>query len=336
MALAGMLMYIPYEYGIAYSEHYISASLATVVFRLNPLLMLIFLPVFLRERLSKRQVAALCIGFLGILIGVSQGNPLNIAAAKDAPIVIFVILLALGYALSNVIIKWQMVDREIFLLVSGAALALFFGLAFIATGAHATTLGTTELLIIAYLAITNIFSFYMYIYSFKVLKTTLVTNIWMLSPFLTFTWTYLFFGEKVYPYYIAIALLVGVGMFLQAHDEKGGSYLTSKKPKKSYDFFIFDVTGVFAESGDPLISRMADSDGKVFAAKFDLKAFNRIEQTVNSPKFTNVYTGEEAFLSKEAAFIRETIGLNEDEVMVLKAGQRLENEEFFDKINDAL
>jgi EamA domain-containing membrane protein RarD len=45
IALAAILTYVPYEYGIAYAEHFISASLTTVIFRLNPLLMLLFLPI---------------------------------------------------------------------------------------------------------------------------------------------------------------------------------------------------------------------------------------------------------------------------------------------------
>src|SRR5208337_3203683 len=135
LALAVILMYVPYEYGIAYAEKFVSASLATVIFRINPLFMLPLLPIFLRERLTKRQVLALCLAFAGVVIGVSAGNPLNILGNASAPIVVFLLFMALGYAFANVVIKWQMFDTDVLIALSGVVLTAFFGLLFVASGA---------------------------------------------------------------------------------------------------------------------------------------------------------------------------------------------------------
>lgn len=332
--LAGLLMYIPYEYGIAYAEKSISAALTIVLFRLNPLLMLIFLPILLREKLSRRQVAALCLGFLGIFIGLSQGNVAGILSTPNLPIIALVILLAIGYALANVIIKWKMIDSDIFLSVSGFALSAFFGLAFLANGAQFAPLSSLDVGIIIYLAITNIFSFYMYLYALKRLKTTLVTNVWMSSTFFSLIFAYILLGEQIQLYYLAIAVLVILGMLVQRNDKEGGSYLA--KENKKHPFVIFDVTGVFAGSKIQTINSVIESGGRVFATKIGKASAQGINSTIYDEKFMNVYTGEEGMLSSEYVFVKDVVGAKPDDMVIIKAGPNLENEEFFNDLSRKL
>ena len=336
IALAALLTYVPYEYGIAYAEHFISASSATVLFRLNPILMLLFIPFILKERLTKRQVLALSIAFVGILIGASNGNISGIIANPNIMIVLFVVLLACGYALATVIIKWLMVDNDLFLSASTFVLAIFFGILFVGSGARFAPLNVTDITIILYLAVTNIFSFYMYIHALKVLKTTLVTNTFLLSPFFTFVWAAVLFSETIRIYYLAIAATVVAGILIQRKDLLGGSYLTKKSKKKHYGFVMFDVTGAFTETADGHIKDTVRNGGRVIATKFEKSHSNHILQIKASEKFNHVYTGEEGFIAKEADFVREVLGVNVGEAMVIKAGSNLENEEFFEELNNRL
>ncbi len=329
MALAALLMYVPYEYGIAYAEHFISAPLAVVLFRLNPLLMLILLPIFLRERLTRKQILALCIGFVGIFIGITQGNFSQISTA-NLTMALFVAMLALGYALSNVLIKWQMFDNETFLATSSFVLAAFFGIAFVASGMKTVPLSRIDIGIILYLAVTNIFSFYMYMRAFKILKTTMVTNAFLASPFFSFIWANLLYGQAIGIYSLAIAVLAGFGIVIQSTDTLGGSY-AAKKGDAPRRFVIFDVTGAFVDGEVQSINEVIKSGGRVFATKLSKANAENAASLISGTG--NVYTGEEGRLLKEGDFVRDVLGADEGETVIIKAGQVQENEEFFNKLN---
>ncbi|MDE1850856.1 MAG: DMT family transporter [Candidatus Micrarchaeota archaeon] len=336
IALAALLSYVPYQYGIAYAEHFISASLATVLFRLNPLLMLIFIPFLLNERLSKSQMAALGLAFTGIIIGVSGGNLSGILGSANLPIIGFVIMLAVGYALSNIIIKREMIDTELYLAGSAFALTLFYAIFFVGSGAHFVALSALDIGIIAYLAITNIFGFYMYVHALKVLKTTIVTNTYLLSPFFTFVWADVLFGTPIKIYYLAIAVLAGIGIVIQRQDKVGGSYRSSKRGAPKHNFTIFDVTGAFGGDGQGTVKDIVRSGGRVFATKVHKDHAHHIAAMIDDSRFANAYSGSEGFISNESAFVREILGVQKDEAMVIKAGAVPENDAFFDELNQRI
>ena len=335
IALAAILLYVPYEYGIAFAEHFISAALATVLFRSSPLLMLLFLPFFLRERLSKRQFLALILAFAGILVGVGGGNPANVFQNADILITVFVVLLALGYAFANIVIKWQMLDNDIFLSASAFVLTIFFALLFFGSGSYFVSLTTIDLAIILYLAITNILSFYMYMHALKVLKTTIVMNVSLLSPFFTFIWAFALFGQAIQPYYISIGVLVGAGIIIQRSDRLGGSYVP-KRARTSYRFAIFDVTGAFAGTTDNDLDSIIKTGGRVLATKVDKAYHHNIVSLAQSGRFANIITGTESYISKEIKFTEEILGLSDNEALIIKAGSNEENELFFDELNNKL
>ncbi len=335
MALAAVLMYVPYLYGIAYAERFVSPALAIVIFRVNPLLMLVFLPLLLRERLSSKQIFALSLGFLGIAIGVSGGNPLNVFANPDLPVVGFLLLMALGYALANVIFKWKMLDSDVFLVASGFVLSAFFALLFLAAGAKFQPLDGSDLAIIGYIAVTNVASFYMYFYALKRVKTTMVTNVFTLSTFLTFLWSYLLVGNPVKPYYLAIALLTALGVYVQMTDKVGGSYLPRRQAKGQHPA-IFDVTGAFANTGEIAIVNEIKNGGRVLAVKIHQKHRNRLEELVRSGGHANVFTDKHEGIAGEANFVKDVLGAGQDELAVMKAGEPEESEMFFSDLSEVL
>ena len=67
----GLLNYALLNFGLTYAERFVSASLATVVYRTYPLLMLVFLPFVLKERMSKYQGMALSLAFVGLCMALS-------------------------------------------------------------------------------------------------------------------------------------------------------------------------------------------------------------------------------------------------------------------------
>ncbi|MDE1856165.1 MAG: EamA family transporter [Candidatus Micrarchaeota archaeon] len=334
LAVAAILSYATFGYGIAYAEQFIGASLTTVLFRLNPLLMLVFLPLMLRERLSGRQLAALGLAFVGIIIGVSGGNLFGIGGDGSVLIMIFAVLLALGYALSGIVIKQQMLDNDVYMCGAAFVMAAFYAIFFAGSGAHLALLSATDMGIVVYIALANIFSYGMYTYALKMLKTTVVTNTYMLSPFLTFVWAALFFGNPITIYCIAIAALAGIGMLIQKDDKIGGSHISrSKAPRHA--FTIFDVTGAFA-TGNGAVQGVIDSGGRVFATKVHRSQAQHIASMVEGKRFSHAYTGNEAFISSESGFVKDILGVGSDEAMVIKAGPIAENDIFFDELNSRI
>ncbi len=337
LAMAVLLMYVPYEYGIAYAEHFVSASLATVIFRANPLFMLALLPIFLRERLSKRQVLALSLAFVGVLIGLSGGNFSSLLAGNaSAPILAFLLLMAFGYAFANVVIKWQMFDTDVLLSLSGIILSVFFGLLFVAGGARFAPLTAADMSIIAYLAVTNIASFYMYFYALKTLKTTMVMNVFAFSSFLTMGYAAALFAEQIKLYYLAIAALVSAGIIIQRSDKIGGSHLSKSFSEKLRDSVIFDVTGAFADNGNVAISSTIKNGGRVLAMRVDGRHRDLIDSLAIDESNRNLFTESHPAVSEESDFVKQTVDARDGDIVVIKVGSIEEGEGFFSDLSEKM
>ncbi len=330
---AVVLFFGSYLYGLAYAEHFVSASLATVIFRINPVLMLVFIPFILREHLSRYQLAALGVAFVGIVIGVSGGNPLDLlGGSANLPIITFVVVLALCYALANIIIKKYLFDTDIFIALSGVVMLAFAACLFVVEGMPFAPLSNLNIAIIAYIAITNIVSFYMYFNAVRMLKMTLVSNVFFLSPFLTFVYAAAILGESIAPYYVLIAMLTTAGILMQRHDRKGGSYAASNSKPHLRHFTLFDVTGVFGDSSGSEIGEIVSDGGRVVAANVHQDHMHHVEDLSDEARYRNVYTEGSGEIVKEAGYIRHITSADEDESIVVKAGSVEDNENFFNDL----
>lgn len=330
MVLVGMLSYLPIGFFIMFSERYVAASLAAVVFRISPLLMLLFLPIVLKEKLSKNQVIALALGFVGIYIAMTAGNPLSVSLASDMPIIMLLAFGALLYALSAVLSKRYMFDMASGITIFNMSLFVLFTVLFIATGFRYTPLSIYDIIAIIYVAIANnVIGFYTYFIALRSLKTTFVTNVYFLSPFLTFLFAYALIGEAIKLYYIAIALLVIAGLLIQRVDKKGGTY--AQKAKSSIP--IFDITGAFAQSSNPYIYDTISKGGKVLAIKMHKSHFYAVSSSMNSKDTAQnygviVFSDEHDMLSaREKDYARDILGASLDELVVMSAGDADKSEE---------
>ncbi|MEM0159843.1 MAG: DMT family transporter, partial [Candidatus Micrarchaeaceae archaeon] len=150
----GLLSYLPIGFFIMFAERFVSASLATVVFRTSPLLMLIFLPILLKERLSINQIAALLLAFVGIFIAMSAGG-FSISGGPDALIILFLAFGALAYALGGVLAKRYMFDMASGISTFNISLFVLFAALFAATGFRFSPLNLAEIIAIVYVAVAN-------------------------------------------------------------------------------------------------------------------------------------------------------------------------------------
>lgn len=323
IAFLGLLNYGLLEYGLTYAEKYISASLATVIYRSFPLFMLIFLPIMLRERISKYQLVALILAFAGLYIAITGGS-LSLYSNANLPIILLVVAIAFASAYVSVAVKKYSFDMEIAMFIFNLATFIFFTALFIIVKAPLQPLNSSALIAILYVGIVyNVFVGLMYYGALRMIKTTFVTNIYFLSPFLTFIFSWLILGESIYLYYIAIALLVSVGLIIQKFDKKGGTYL-SKNIKKEAQMF-HDVTSAFIHTEIPYIYNSIKSGGRVLAVKMDKDSYNQINDNELN-KFRNEKTAfymdfNTSYInSEQKEFLTDIMGLNNDEVALMCAG----------------
>ena len=333
MCITGLLTFVPIEFGILYAEHFITASLATAIFRTSPLLVLIFLPIMLRERLTKIQIIALTLGVAGLYIGITGGNVLGLLSNATFGPVMLLVLLTLGYSISLLSIRKFMFDTDVLLTVSAIVMLVFFSMLFLASGASFAPISIPDIAIIAYLGFFfNIFSFYISFQALKMVKVTEYTNAHLLSPFLTFIWASLFLGEAIEPYYIVIAGLVTAGILIQRIDTKGGSYITRKDSRLRHTT-MFDVTGIFANSGEVGISNTVNNGGRILAVKFNNNHQDTVSSFVRSQGYKNVYVDSDPEITRESKFVKGMLGAGGDEFVVMKAGKMDENEYFFEELH---
>lgn len=122
----GLLTYTSIELLLLYAEHFVSASLATVVFRTSPLLMLLFIPSVLMERLSKGQLVALLLGFAGLYIALMNSNFPGVFNNSNIFIILLLVVAALGYALANVLGKKYSFNMVSGILIFNISFLVFF------------------------------------------------------------------------------------------------------------------------------------------------------------------------------------------------------------------
>ncbi len=326
----GLLNYAFLEFGISYAEHFVSAALATVVYRTYPILMLAFLPIVLKERISKYQVVALSLGLIGLYVAVSGGS-VGFAVGSSTEIIVFLIAIAIAGALATVLIKKYSYDMESSMFIFNFANAIFFSLMFIFEGLPFYTVPLSDVISILYVGIVyNVFVGFMYYRAMRMLKTTFVTNVYFLSPFITFVFAYFILGESIAPYYVVIALLVTVGILIQKLDRVGGTYKPDNLSESK--LVIFDVTGAFVGSDEEAIEKAIDRGGRVLATKINSNYRNFLGAVVSKNRYENVFTDMQVS-DRESVFVKDILGVQEDEVAVIKVGNTEDAEGFFSHLS---
>ncbi|MDE1823403.1 MAG: hypothetical protein KGH50_03695, partial [Candidatus Micrarchaeota archaeon] len=153
-----------------------------------------------------------------------------------------------------------------------------------------------------------------------------------LSPFMSILFAHIILGETIHLYYIAIAVLVSIGMMIQRLDKHGGTYHSSSSNR----FTIFDVTGAFANTGELAINRAIDNGGRVFAVKLEGRHRQKLDELLREGNHANVYMGDNPQISGESTFCKDIMGVKDDDHVVLRVGDTKSNEEFFSDLSSRI
>ncbi len=331
------------DYGLIYAEQFVSASLATVIYRMQPLLMLLFLPILLKEKVSKIQIAALAIAFVGIYIALTGGSFSVFSGANELTIT-FLVFMTLIVSFSTVFLKRYTSDMESSMFMFNIVALAIASFLFIYSGAAFPILNPGTFAALLYIGIiANIAVPFFYYSSFRVLKTTFVTNLYFLSPFITILFAGLLLNEPIYAYYLIIAVLVAIGISIQRLDKKGGTYVSRGSKAAENYLQIFDVTSAFTNTKVGAIDTTMRGSGRVLAVKLDSRSYERIKEEVRKelerlgrPLF--IYTNSDGHLvsEEENKFISDILEVRENETVLMSAGNPEESERLFDDVNNRL
>lgn len=330
----GIFNYGYADFGMIYSQRFISSALASVVFWSYPLLMLPMLPLILRERVTKKQVTALSIAFVGLIIVLAGGTQVYSSSTFAATVLGISIVLScsIATAVSLAVIKKYVVDTRSAILFFNLTSAIVFGLVFAVQGVGFSTLNAREITAILYVGVVyNVLFAFMYYLSLKMLKTTLVTNSYLIVPFISFIFALLLLGEKILLSYVILACFVTAGLLIQRFDKKGGSYIAERRVALK-NLPIFEVTGVFANTNDKGIADAIRKGGSVLAAKLNRNNSNAIQEVVEKKKWQNVFTDESVAISKEIDFLKDILNAGKADFVLVKVGNTEENEVFFSQV----
>lgn len=239
---------------------------------------------------------------------------------------------SIATAVSLAVIKKYVVDTRSAILFFNLTSAIVFGLVFAVQGVGFSTLNAREITAILYVGVVyNVLFAFMYYLSLKMLKTTLVTNSYLIVPFISFIFALLLLGEKILLSYVILACFVTAGLLIQRFDKKGGSYIAERRVALK-NLPIFEVTGVFANTNDKGIADAIRKGGSVLAAKLNRNNSNAIQEVVEKKKWQNVFTDESVAISKEIDFLKDILNAGKADFVLVKVGNTEENEVFLAKL----
>ncbi|MEM3256324.1 MAG: EamA family transporter [Thermoplasmata archaeon] len=317
-----------------------TASLAGVIYRSWPLLMVPFIPLIIRIKVTKYQVVSLFIGFAALYIALTQGTLISINYIY-APYIALLFVAALAVAISNVLIKSQNADVYAQNLIFDTVAAILFFVLVLVTGAHFSgnfTLGTVVAILFTGGIAYSIGSVFFY-YSLKTLEPTIVGNAMLLVPFLTFAFSAVFLGEKIYLYYLILGMVVLGGILIQ---EFASEKVPERIPKNSgITATIFDLTSAFVDNRDPEIYNHIVGTGRALCVKggvadayesLDFSKKKEIAERYGCIMFTN-RKPHPGVTNDELKFIVDVLGLDAGDVLLIGIGEPSKVEEAIKDIN---
>lgn len=248
VVLAGVMSYGLVSVLLTVGTLHTSAGIAGVTYRSWVLFLVLFIPLILKVRVTSYQVVSLLIGFIAVYVALTQGTLITINPSY-APYIILLLIAALTNAVASLIIKKQNSEVGAQVFIFNFFSLLFIAAAMLALGVPLDLYATPLTLASAFLAGGIIWgaSAYFYYYALRTLEPTELGNATMLIPFFTFGFAALLLGQQVKLYYLVLAGLVVLGVYIQQKSPKKAPELIQNR-KAAGQVQIFDITGAFAET----------------------------------------------------------------------------------------
>ncbi len=331
--LAGLLNDVVSQIFLGYGTIGTNPSIAAVIFRSWVVIVAILTPFILRQRVSRMQIFATFVGFLGIYIIATGGSfiPVN---TSQLPFVGLLFASALASVFPNLAMKKYNVDIP-------SAIALFnvssFVLSlFILIGTHQSlivpNMSASTLITILFIGImTYGIGTTLYYYSLKIFGPLFMGNSILLVPFFTIFLSFVIIGTSIKSYYLIGAALLSVGVIMQR------KYFSAPEVVKSRKFSLplFDVSGAFVNNRNPVIYHYIKNDGKAFVIRIehkkDLISASKIFSKYDCLAFTNRVPHPNV-QPEEIRFIEDMMGAKNKDTLLIGIGNPITLERSFDEL----
>lgn len=304
--------------------------ISSIIQRSWVIIVMLFTPLALRQKVNRMQVFAIAVGFLGLYLIASGGTFLSIDYTQ-APFMGFVLLSAFCSAVTTLVMSKYTFNiygaTALFNLVSVVLLGL---MAVVTHTSLAVSFPTTALFTVLFF---GVFGFCiatnLYYYAIKAVGPQVLGNALLAVPFSTIVFSALILNTPIKAYYLAAATLIALGVLLQKRYSSVPERITSKSILEKV--VIYDITGAFAGNKNPVIANQIFGGNRAFAVRLDADGFSEEAHSDTFTKygcisFTNKRPHREV-RQEEIEFINEIMGLKNEDVALIGMGspQKLED-----------
>ncbi len=307
-------------------------SVGSILYRTWPIFVALLTPLILRQKVKSVQYLATLLGFLGVYVIVSGGTLFSVSASQ-MPYIGVLMLAAFSSTFSILIMNKYNADTtgavaifNVSSFLTVAALVLATGTSISIAFTPAVVLSLLFLGIIAYAIGTTL-----YYFAVKSLGPLITGNVALSVPFLTIVFSFLMLGTPIKAYYIAAALLISSGIFIQRMHSVHQERVTRKRALDR--FTIFDVTGAFIGNKNPTIMGSISGENRAFAIRL---SGSKIEDGLHRDLFARYgcvsFTNKKphaATTPEEMEMINDAMNLDKNETALIALGNP-------DKLEDAL
>ncbi|MCL4411227.1 EamA family transporter [Candidatus Marsarchaeota archaeon] len=344
VASFGILTYVLITIIFSYSTHYVSADLTAIIYRTWPLMVVALAPIMMREKINRYDIAGVAIGFSSLLIAIGAGSGIGIPIAA-LPFVLILLLSALFDAVASAISKRYNYEITSSLFIYNfVALVIFLPVAVLTNSINTSSIGAYGWAAILLLGVVqNVLLTFFFVGSFRMVKTSIASNVYVLSPFITMVLGAAVLGEAILPYYLIIALGVLIGIVVQRSAPKTGNYIAEDKDEGK-KLSIYDITGAFVNTRNSAIYNAMKGDGRVLAF-YKKGVADAFEAALGGRFQSDGGEGGLVFTDKahggnvtgdELEFVRDIMGCNENDCIFIGAGNPKYIERRFYEINNRI
>lgn len=316
----------------AYTTHFISAALLSVVYRSWPLILLLIAPVMLKERMSRYGLAAVAIGFAGMAVALLGGTAVSLPLSSLP----YAALVLVGAGMDAVAGAFQRGYK--YEITSSLFLYNLFTLAVLAavvplSGVNVLAgIGTGDIAVVLILGLVqNVVMTLMFTNVIRTVKVELTANAMIAVPFITIVLGYLALRQAIEPAYLLIAACVTAGLVLQKLEPKqdADAYI-SKNTEGSGGPVLFDVTTALAGVSSGAVYDYIKANGRAAALCMRARDPATLEAYLDAVRRFNANSQEFMLMTnrdeeakdyaEEFGMVKDAVGHGDDDLVVLGIG----------------
>lgn len=335
----GILSYTLLSLIFSYVTHYVSADLLAVIYRSWPLMLILMAPFLLRERMTKYDAIGVIVGFSSLAVILLGGTSISLPL-RYLPFVFLILLGAFfdafvsgvskryNYELTSSIFSYNLVSFMLFL-----PLAILFGSFNFSGFSSSTMIG-----VIILGALQNVLLTFLFVASFRTVKTSIASNAFIVSPFLTMLLSGIFLGTPIEPYYLVVAVGVVAGIMIQRMQPRGSAYRS-----KAGHITMYDVTSAFVNSRSERIYAAIRGESRALAFFVDTSRMEPEHRDALINRWHG-WDGEVLMFTdkkphadvqqSELDFIKDIVGAKDNHMVFVGMGDPAKVERRFTELND--